>query len=99
MEVIGRCQVDVHQRVLLVGKAAAAKLAVKTHENSVVESLRETRRRKHDVVGAFAFGTRGGVWQRLKRHQWLNTKPADIPPGPVLDVIGWEAKIFDGPGA
>src|SRR3974390_1907586 len=95
LEVVGCAKIRKYDGILFIGKSRQGPLAMEPNENPVVKRRRETRRRKGDIVCAFAFGTGEWIGLRFKGKKRLDATPADQPTSPVLNVIRRVSEVGD----
>src|ERR1051326_3595202 len=96
VEIIGGSQVHVGQRVFLIVQAAHVEFSVEPNEDSVVQTVRETRRSERNLVRPFTLLSREWVRQRLKSHQWLNSRSSDDFAGTIFRVVGGKTEELGG---
>src|SRR5437867_689912 len=95
MKIIGGRQVHESYGIFLIVHAAEIKFTVEANEDSVVQSVRETRRSEGNIIGSFTLLARQWDRQGLKGHQRLNARSTDNFAGAVLNIICGKAKELD----
>src|SRR5262249_28149306 len=84
--------VGINHWILLIISPTEIESTMKPKKQSCVESGREARRSKDDVIGALALVTRHGIGEWLESDERLNPRAADDFAGPVFGVVGRESE-------